>query len=1124
MKSTNFEFLREKRPELANLGYFAEQYANTDPASALQKLRLMSERITKIVYDSYRLHQLPRASFYDLLEDAEFRSILPNSTWDKIQMLRKRGNSAVHGDEIIPNIARLLIKEAYDVAGWFHMDIDGGSRSSIPAFVPIGKIELAKRQKTEKASQALHDKLRRAENETEALLQQLEAIRLEREAQKIASTEEKEVFKTQAAQVARELDFNETETRKNRIDVELGRVGWDVSDKDQVGLEVEVDGQPTPTGKGFADYVLWGDDGKPLAVIEAKKMAKDVNAGKTQARLYADALERKFGQRPLIFYSNGRETWLWDDVPTLILEHGASPRKVYGFYSKDSLEYHIFQRANKSQLGLIKPKAEIADRLYQTEAIRAVADRFADGQRKALIVQATGTGKTRVAISITELLSRAKWIKRVLFLCDRRELLKQADNAFKNFLPTETRTFVNAKTAQDRKKRIYLATYPAMIKQFENFDVGFFDLIIADESHRSIYNKYRDLFRYFDAYQLGLTATPRGIISHDTYRLFDCADGNPTAHYGLKEAIEHVPPHLVSFKVVKHTTRFLRDGIKWNTMTAKQKQQFEAQVESAEETNFESTDIGKNVFTKDTDRRIIRNLMEDGIRDASGSLPGKTIIFARNHNHAVHLVETFDELYPKYGGKFCHVIDNHEARASQLIDDFKDPKNELRIAVSVDMLDTGIDVPEIVNLVFAKPVKSYVKFWQMIGRGTRLSENLYGIGEDKKEFLIFDHFGNFEYFDENPTESEKPATKPFMQRLFEARVELADTANTKMDADAFSIAIDLIRKDLNALVDSKTIEVRDNWRDIETLRDGDTLQQFDAMTHKMLFDRMAPLARWIDIRKSEDARRFDFLMTKLQIEHLKESSLFDDLRGDLQSEMDALKKNLNQVKAKSETIRNISSADFWNDISIEKLEFIRTDLRSIMKYKMRTRPPKFEARYIDVMDGDEVSDDHVPKYNGQELIAYRQRVESALEQISDNPILAKIKAGHALTESEIEDLSKVILGIDPLIRLKHLPTQLNLKGDLHRAIRSIVGLETEAVEEVFKDFVKNHSELSAVQIRFLRTLKNIISQYGGLEIDRLWEDPFDRIAVDGIDGLFSNSEVDDIVSIVEKFELAEVKG
>jgi len=559
--------------------------------------------------------------------------------------------------------------------------------------------------------------------------------------------EKKDALK-QAQQAASALDFSEEETRFKLIDQQLAAASWQVGGRgrqtDEVGQEIEVGHQPTPSGKGYIDYVLRDPVSKRvLAIVEAKKTAEDAERGKAQAKYYADGVEKETGHRPLIYYTNGFEIYFLND------SKGEPPRKLFGFYSRDSLEYELFQNARREEtLGALNPKEPIVDRLYQIEAIKRVTESFDKRRRKALIIQATGTGKTRVAIALVELMIRANWAKRVLFLCDRRELRKQAKDAFEEHLPDEPRVYVTAKTASDRNQRIYLATYPAMMKCFQNFDVGFFDLVIADESHRSIYNRYRDLFRYFDAYQVGLTATPVQFVFRNTFRLFQCENEDPTFNYTYEEAISHSPPYLCPFKVVKHTTKFLREGIKYKQLTEEQREQLEEQVENSESIDYEKEHVSRTVFNRDTDRQIIHNLMKNGLRGPDGSRLGKTIIFARNHRHAKQLVEIFYELYPQYGDDFCARIDNYEPRAEQLIDDFKtkDGSKNMTIAVSVDMMDTGIDVPEILNLVFAKPVKSYVKFWQMIGRGTRLRENLFGDGKHKTEFASSEKFvGGFRF-------------------------------------------------------------------------------------------------------------------------------------------------------------------------------------------------------------------------------------------------------------------------------------------------------------------------------------------------------------------------------------------
>ena len=1123
MESRNFEFVRSRRPELATLAAFAEHYATSDPSSAIIKLRILAEQVVNTIYDEERLPKPYNAGLNDLLLEPAFTDLAPLVVQQKIHNLRKQGNRAAHGAQTSTENAHRLLREAFDVIGWFHLTFDDGAKGDLPDFSVLRFVQTTQEPAVAYAAQAkaLQDKLAQQEAQLQSLLETLERERKEREKLERATETEREEAQKAATRSADALAFSEAQTRQFLIDTMLIEAGWTVtgSNSEQVGQEVELTGLPTTSGKGYADYVLWGDDGKPLAVIEAKKTAKSSQQGRTQVQQYADALERKHGRRPVMFYTNGIDVYIWDDA------QGFPPRKIYGIYSKDSLEYLHFQREQKQTLELMNPNPDIAGRPYQLEAVRSVTERFADRHRKALLVQATGTGKTRVAISICELLVRARWVKRILFLCDRLELRKQANNAFKEFLPTEPRTVVSSHTASDREKRIYLATYPAMMQVYDAFDVGFFDLIIADESHRSIYNKYRDLFRYFDAMQVGLTATPVRLLDRNTYGLFGCEDQDPTFNYSLDEAINSSPPYLVPFRVVKVTSKFQRDGIKYSQMTDEQRRQLEQQVEDAETVEHESSDLDKRIFNRDTTRNIIRNLMENGIRDAAGSLPGKTIVFARNHNHAEHLQEIFYDMYPNYGGHFCRVIDNYDAHASQLIDDFKDPLNALRIAISVDMLDTGIDVPEVVNLVFAKPVKSYVKFWQMIGRGTRLCAGLFGPGQDKTEFLIFDHWGNFEYFDEHYQETLPPPQKSLQQRVFDARVALAKTALDKMDEVVFQLAIRLIEADINGLKEAKSIEVRDHWYDLQELGRLDTLEAFSADTHARLLSTAAPLMRWVDVRGHEDAYRFDELMTNLEIERLLGSGQYDDLRGEVLNAVDALQKNLNQVKSKAETIRRLQEPAFWDDATVPQLDEVRTELRGIMKYRVRLTPLRSSVRIIDVIDQEEERADHVPTFDGHDLIAYRQRVESVLKKHFENdPVLQRIRAGHAVSETDLEKLAGMVIHIDPQIDLKHLPVHIGVKGDLHRALRSIIGLDVEAVDAAFNGFHRKHLELTAQQVRFIRMLKNHICINGGLEIDRLYEAPFTTLSADGIDGVFGEAMIDELLGLVGQFEMSDVRS
>jgi type I restriction enzyme R subunit len=884
-----------------------------------------------------------------------------------------------------------------------------------------------------------------------------------------------------------------------------------------VGQEIEVSHQQLPSGKGYADYVLWGDDGKPLAVIEAKKTSSDAHGGREQARHYAEGLERQFGQRPVIFYTNGFETFIWNDAVN------ETPRQIHGFYSKDSLEYLIFQRNHRQPLAQVAPDRNITNRMYQIETIRRVTERLSAGHRRGLIVLATGTGKTRVAVSLCKLLLQAGWVKRVLFLCDRRELRKQADNVFKEYLPSEPRVVVTANTAEDRDKRIYLATYPAMMKIFETFDVGFFDLIIADESHRSIYRRYRDLFLYFDCLQIGLTATPIHLVERNTYRLFGCEDKDPTAHFSYEDATEHEPKYLVPFKVFKTTTQFQREGIRYSQMTEEQRQELEESEGEPEAIEFDAAQVDRQIFNKDSNRAILRNLMENGIRDETGSKPGKSIIFARNHNHALLLQNLFYEMYPQYGGHFCRVIDNYDPRAEQLIDDFKGAGNNpgLTIAISVDMLDTGIDIPELVNLVFAKPVKSYVKFWQMIGRGTRLCPGLFGPGKDKTEFFIFDHWRNFEFFEEEYKEANQSPVKSLLQRLFEARIELAETALNAQDAASFDAAVKLIARDVADLPDD-SLPVREKMREVLTARHDGALKTFAPTTVALLKSDIAPLMQWRDIKSADAAYKFDLLTTRMQTEKLRGSASFDNLKNDLINDVRQLPINLNQVRAKEELIAQVKTEAFWRSAGAREIERVRREMRGLMQFIVTPNLPKAPPKVIDVSEDQSRIQfiSHIPRLEGLRLIAYRKRVEEVLlALIDESAALQKIKAGQPVSGADIEELCNLVVSLHPDVDLRDLRVHYpDLSDNLDIVIRSIIGMDAGAVNERFEDFVHRHSILNSKQLRFLALLKNHLTRFGSIEIERLYDAPFTAIDSDGIDGVFrDDAQINELLDIIATF-------
>ncbi|WP_319781774.1 DEAD/DEAH box helicase family protein [Oceanisphaera sp. IT1-181] len=793
----NFEHIRPHWPALADLGAYAEAYACSDPQSSVVKLRCFVEKMVGVIYAELRLPIEPNANFMDRLTNGSFTAVVHKLILDKFHAIRMQGNKAAHEGGVSVETALWLVEEAYYLSCWLFITQASGTREACPKFQqPTVPETTSDKADFKRKNKALQQKLTDQSAQLESALKELQdAKEAEQAAQRQAAQLKLQVdqVKTQAFGKAslvatNTLDLNEAQTRKKLIDSELRLAGWDISqdnsDTEQVTIELEVDGQPTPSGKGYCDYVLWDDNGKPLAVVEAKRANEGAEKGRQQAKLYADSLEKKYQQRPVIFYTNGYDIWIWNDS-----QHEA-PRKLYGYYSKDSLQYLMKQRAQRQDLLKAPIDMNIAGRSYQIEAITRVSERFSDNHRKALVVQATGTGKTRVSIALTKRMLDAGWAKRVLFLCDRKELRKQAGNAFNEFIKEPLYVVGRSKKQDQNNARIYISTYPGMINIYEQFDVGYFDLIIADESHRSVYNVFGDLFKYFDARQVGLTATPVEMISRSTSRLFGCDYKMPTANYPLEQAV--ADGNLAPFRVVTHTTQFMRDGIQGHSLTDAQIAELEDQGVDPNELDFEAPSIDKAIYNIDTNRAILRNLMERGLRDADGQLPGKTIIFARNIKHAELLAKLFGELYPQYGGNFCRVIHSKFVRAEELIDDFKKTdgsSDQITIAVSVDMLDTGIDVPEVVNLVFAKPIKSKVKFWQMIGRGTRLSENLYGFGKDKSEFLIFDHWGNFEYFDMDPEDTEANQVKSLAQKLFEARLDLAETAIKRAEMALFEQVI-----------------------------------------------------------------------------------------------------------------------------------------------------------------------------------------------------------------------------------------------------------------------------------------------------------------------------------------------
>ena len=1116
MKSVNFEFLRPGNELLANLAGLAEAVLHIDPGSALTRLRSFAEELTKAIYKEELLPRMPQSSFYDLVKNPVFNDCVSKPLVHQINFLRIQGNDTAHGAEGDLRNAQLALKTAHQLAMYMAIKYYGTVQSDIEPFVEV-EDPTAALVSLRKTVSSYEKELNQQQEELQRVMDRLEQERT-RSLDTLEPPAKPDQQKRQrhSQQVADSLQWNEAQTRALMIDAMLLQAGWAVSNPAQVGLEVEVDFPGNVSGKGRADYVLWGENGQPLAVIEAKKSGNiSLQAGREQARMYADGFERMGMQRPVIFYSNGYETFIWDD------QQYNTYRPVYGLYSKDSLEYLIYQRQyRKAELEKHNPELSIADRPYQIEAIKTVAAHFQQQRRKALIIQATGTGKTRVAIALAELLLRTGWAKRVLFLCDRKELRVQADDAFRQNLPSEPRCVIGETSQIDQTARIYIATYPGMMNRFAQLDVGFFDLIIADESHRSIYNKYRDLFDYFDALQVGLTATPVKFISRNTFDMFDCETTDPTFEFGLDAAINNDPPYLVPFRVKDLTTDFLRDGIHYSQLSDEQKRQLEEDLgeEEAKRTTIAGKDIGRKIFSEDTDRIILENLINNGIKDETGSLVGKTIIFAQRQDHAEHLEKLFCKLYPQYGSKVCKVIHNAIPHVDTLIREFKNPDSDFRIAISVDMLDTGIDVPEVVNLVFAKPVKSWVKFWQMIGRGTRLRPNLFGRDKDKKEFLIFDHYGNFDYFEQEYQEPEDTGGKSLLQTTFEARLELARAALKNNHADAFDVAIELLRADINDLPQT-SVGVKRELRVVHQLQQTQLLQQFDATTQHLLGNTIAPLMS-ARVLRDKHATALDKLIAGIQRCLVEQASCFEDGKITLLAELDKLAVNIQAVRQKDAVIAEVRSAAFWQQPSIDKLENARKELRGIMKYRHAGTGLDYgtpSTRAGD--DGLQISEREMKIAGASEAMIYRRRLKDILDgMLAANPTLQKIHKGEPIAEPELKTLTSTILTSHPGVSLEVLNEFYGRTADqLHLTVREIIGLDAQAIEEHFKGFLHAHPTLTAQQVRFMNLLKNYIAQHGSIVIEKLYEPPFDSVSHEGIDGVFAPADVTELVAVLKPF-------
>ncbi|MBL0305517.1 MAG: DEAD/DEAH box helicase family protein [Chitinophagaceae bacterium] len=923
---------------------------------------------------------------------------------------------------------------------------------------------------------------------------------------------------------------NEKLTRKEIIDNRLKQAGWNVTDRTQVIEEFDihltvVEEPATPyAGHQYSDYVLIGKDGKPLAVVEAKKTSVDAALGREQAKQYCYNIKQTQGvDLPFCFYTNGHDIFFWDldNYP---------PKKVYGFPTRDDLERYAYIRKARKQLAGELINTKIAGRNYQIASIRAVMEAIEKRKRKFLLVMATGTGKTRTCIALVDALMRAGWAERVLFLVDRIALRDQTLEAFKEHLPNEPRWPKQGEKEIATDRRIYVSTYPTMLNVIRNEEKSlsphFFDLVVVDESHRSIYNTYQEILDYFNTITLGLTATPTDVIDHNTFNLFECEDGIPTFAYSYVEAVNHIPPFLSNFQVMKIKTKFQDEGINKRTISLEDQQKLMLEGKEIEEINYEGTEIERKVINRGTNALIVREFMEESIKDANGVLPGKTIFFCISKAHARRVEEIFDSLYPEYKGELAKVLVSEDPRVygkGGLLDQFV--KNDMpRIAISVDMLDTGIDVRELVNLVFAKPVYSYTKFWQMIGRGTRLlePEKIKPWCTQKDNFLILDCWDNFEYFKFNPRGKELKGQIPLPVRLFGVRLKKIEEARTQNNSDIVHKEVQKIRKQVKALPKNSVV-IMEAKHELQRLEDENFWNNLTSDKMEFLEAVVKPLLRTVSDVDFK-AMRFEKDIVEVSLAHLAgETEKFETLKESIIEEIGELPLSINIVAREQELIRQAQSNHYWATINEDKFEELIQKLSPLMKFReavIPLAPAKFNLKDI-VAEKEFV--EFGPQHEALSVAKYRELVEKKInELVSSSPILQKLKQGQEITTDEAEQLAEELHNEHPHITIDLLRKVYNhRKAALVQFIKHILGIEqletfAETVTKAFDHFIAKHSYLTSRQLQFLDLLKNFVLEKGDVSKRNLIESPFTMLHPEGIRGIFNTKEIDEILSLTEQ--------
>ena len=1102
--SANFAFLKQEFPHAAESASFAERHVFGDPRASCFHARHALERLLKRVYKVEKALKPPKVTNLDgYISDPAFRALVPKVVWQKAEFIRQAGNVAVHGNKSpAPEMALDIVRELYHVLYW------------------TGRTYLRKGAESLQGKTFDESLVPKVEPATPASVQALEALKAQRDAEEEARKEiesELEALRERLAAIKAENegfpethDWNEDKTRTLIIDLDLERAGWHL-DREQ-DREYEVTGMPNESGIGYADYVLWGDDGKPLAVVEAKKTTVDPAVGQQQAKLYADCLEAMHGQRPVIFYTNGYETFLWDDL-------AYPPRPVAGFYKKDELASLIIRRAQRAPLDVSQVKDDIVERYYQKRAIGSIGEQFAQTRRKALLVMATGSGKTRTAIGLVDLLQRAGWVKRALFLADRVALVNQAVGAFRAHLPQSSP--VNLVTERHTTGRVYVCTYPTMMGLIDEtrsgearFSVGHFDLVIIDEAHRSVYQKYGAIFRYFDSLLIGLTATPREQVDRNTYALFDLEPGVPTDAYELETAV--ADGFLVPPRVQQVDLRFPREGIDYDSLSDEEQEQWESLDwgddvdESSLPDKVNAAAINSWLFNKNTVDKVLQHLMEHGHKVEGRDRLAKTILFARNHTHAQFIEERFNHHYPQHTGHFARVIDHYATYPQSLLDQFSQKDNAPHIAISVDMLDTGIDIPEVANLVFFKPVYSKIKFWQMIGRGTRLCPELFGPGDDKQDFRVFDFCFNFDFFRENPEGIEGRGIVPLGTRLFRSRVQLLTHVRATPDLDPNMALAGALTTELHgevAAMNRENFIVRMHLEAVDRFRERTTWAQLNDADREVLQREVAGLPSEVETDEIE-SRMFDLTALRMQVALAEGNMSAVESHRQRMVEIAMLleeKTTIPAVQAQLEFLASMQESGFWEGVDLHGLEALRLRLRRLVpfldKKKQKIVYTDFQDQVIGVRDEEVV---HMPKMTG---VQYEKKVKAYLKNHLDHIVIHRLRTNQPLTATDLLGLERTLAEIgedDGQTLLTGLLARSEAPSLAH-FVRNMVGMDRAAAQRAFSGFLSDQS-LTPPQIRFVEMVIDQLTARGVMEASALYEPPFSNLHAGGPEALFGGKK------------------